>query len=107
MLTWTGVAGAAEYHIYCDPYDNGVYGYVGSSDVTSFRHAGQIADFNLTPPENRVLFASANNYPTCSSNFQQRQFFANSFQEPDAIWGSRTGFSTTTRSARRCRTTTA
>ena len=92
VITWTGVAGAAEYHVYCDPYDNGVYGYIGSSDVTSFRHAGQIADFNLTPPENRVLFASANHYPTCSSNFQQRQFFANSFQEPDAIWGSRTGF---------------
>jgi hypothetical protein len=39
-----------------------------------------------------VLFAAPNTYPTCASNFQQRQFFANSFQEPDAIWGSRTGF---------------
>lgn len=91
-LTWTADATAAEWYVYCDPYGNGVYGYVGTAASNSFKHAGQTPDFNLTPPTARVLFDAAGEYPAVSANYQQRRFFANSFAEPDAIWGSRIGF---------------
>ena len=91
-LTWDADAGAAEYYVYCDPYGNGVFGYIGTAATNAFSHAGQIPDFTLTPPVARVLFAAAGDYPTCSANYQQRRFFANTTSAPDSIWGSRIGF---------------
>ena len=92
VITWDAVAGAAEYYVYADPYENGVYGYVGTAESNSFRHSGQTADFTLTPPIDRTLFNSTGHYPACAANYQQRRFFADSYAEPDGIWGSRTGF---------------
>jgi len=91
-LSWTAVSGAEEYRVYCDPYENGVFGYIGTAESNSFKHAGQTADFGLTPPQDRILFSVTGKYPACSSNYQQRQFFANTFANPDGIWGSRIGF---------------
>lgn len=91
-LTWTAVAGSAEYYVYCDPYGNGVYGFVGTSATNAFKDAGFVPDFNQTPPIVRNLFNAANNYPRVSVNFQQRRFFCNTTADPDGIFGSRTGF---------------
>jgi hypothetical protein len=91
-LTWTAHPDAAEYYVYCDPYENGVFGFIGTAASNQFSHAGQIPDFTLTPPVARILFNSAGNRPTCSANYQQRRFFANTSSAPDSIWGSRVGF---------------
>ncbi len=92
VITWTPVPNTAEYYIYADPYQNGVFGFVGTSAIASFRDAGFVPDFAVTPPVSRNLFSSPDEHPSVSSNFQQRRFFANSNDAPDAIWGSRTGF---------------
>lgn len=92
VVTWTAVPNTAEYYVYADPYQNGVFGFVGTSALTSFRDAGFVPDFAVTPPVSRNLFSSPDEHPAVSANFQQRRFFANSNDAPDAIWGSRTGF---------------
>lgn len=91
-LAWTAVAGAEEYYVYLDPYDNGVYGFVGTARTNSFSDPGFVADFSVTPPVARNLFQSSSNYPKCSAHYQQRRFYANTINEPDSLWGSRTGF---------------
>ena len=93
VLQWTAVSGAAEYYVYCDPYGNGTFGFVGTATgITTFRDVGFTPDFAVTPPLARVLFNSASNYPRRATYYQQRRFFANTLNDPDVIWASRTGF---------------
>jgi hypothetical protein len=94
VLTWTPPAQAAEeYYIYCDPYGNGTYGFIGTATgATTFNDVGFTPDFTLTPPLPRVLFNATGDYPGCSATYQQRRLFARSINNPDAIFGSRTGF---------------
>lgn len=91
-LTWGPVAGAAEYYVYLDRYQNGVYGFVGTASGASFKDANFVPDFNVTPPVPRVLFTTTNDFPETSANYQQRRFFGNTNHVPDSVWGSRTGF---------------
>lgn len=91
-LTWTAVSGAVEYNVYCDPYENGVFGYIGTAATNAFNHAGQDPDFTVTPPIARTLFDASGDYPSCSANYQQRRFFGNTTNAPDSIFGSRIGF---------------
>lgn len=91
-LTWTLVAGAEEYYVYLDPYGNGIYGFIGTAKANNFSDPGFIPDYNLTPPQARILFATTNNYPKYSSTHQQRRIFANTVAEPDGMWGSKVGF---------------
>jgi hypothetical protein len=93
VLSWSPVAGAAEYYVYLDPYENGTYGFVGTATgATSFKDPGLVPDFEITPPIARSLFQSSGKYPSHSATYQQRRIFANSNNEPDAIWASRIGF---------------
>lgn len=92
-IGWAAVAGAAEHYVYADRYANGTYGYVGTATGTnSFRDTGVAPDLAMTPPVARSPFASAGDYPSQSANYQQRRFFANTDNDPDAVWGSRIGF---------------
>jgi len=93
-LSWTAPAGLTvdSYNVYEDPYGNGVYGFLGSADSTSFNDPGLTPDFDATPPTARPLFQNANDYPTCSAYYQQRRFFANTNNEPDGVFGSKIGF---------------
>jgi hypothetical protein len=93
VLQWTAVTGAAEYYIYCDPYGNGTFGFVGTATgIVNFRDIGFTPDFAVTPPLARVLFTTATNYPRRATYYQQRRFFGNTLSNPDSIWASRTGF---------------
>jgi hypothetical protein len=92
VVSWAAVSGAAEYNVYCDPYANGVYGFIGSASGLSFRDVGAPPDFGLTPPKARTLFASAGNYPAIVGHVQQRRIFGASTNDPQTIWASKTGF---------------
>lgn len=93
-------AQAAEYYIYLDKYRNGIYGFLatfvwnGDPDApdTDFHDIGFPPDFSQTPPIPVRLFEEAGKYPSMAAYFQQRRFFANSHDEPEAVWGSRVGF---------------
>jgi hypothetical protein len=94
IISWTPPAQAvAEYYVYLDPYGNGTFGFIGTATgAASFRDTGFVPDFAVTPPLARILFNATGDYPATASHYQQRRFFANSVNEPDAIYGSRTGF---------------
>lgn len=92
VITWDAVTGAAEYHIYSDPFQNGVYGYIGTaSGATTFNDTGINPDFAQTPPVPQDLFAAPDDYPHVSVTHQQRRIFGYTNTDPEAIWGSRTG----------------
>jgi hypothetical protein len=94
-LSWTAPAGITvdSYNVYCDPYGNGVFGFIGEADSgLTFNDPGLTPDFESTPPLANALFQLANDYPTTSAFFQQRRFFANTNNQPDGVFGSRTGF---------------
>ena len=92
VLTWDAVSGAAEYYVYADPYQNGVYGFLGTATGATFKDTGAVPDFTLSPPLADARFDTSGDYPSHSAHYQQRRFFANSDLDPDALWGSRVGF---------------
>jgi hypothetical protein len=99
-LTWTPTlvplltgTVAPEYYIYCDPYVNGTFGFVGTATgAASFKFVGVPPDFSITPPIPTVLFTTADNYPSCSAFPQQRRGLFNTNTYPDASFLSRVGF---------------
>lgn len=57
----------------------------------TFNDDGISADTTDTPPQPRDPFPSVKNYPATVSYFQQRAAFANTYNEPEKVWLSRTG----------------
>jgi len=99
-VTWTSVlvppvtgTGCPEYYVYCDPWGNGTFGFVGTATgASSFRNPGLTPDFSITPPIPRVLFAATGEYPETAAYHDQRRYFGNTDDIPDAVYGSRVGF---------------
>jgi len=88
-ISWSAVTGALEYNIY--RYKNGVHGFIGIASGTSFVDDGITPDTASTPPISRNPFGSSGNYPSVVTYFQQRRFFANTTNDTEKVWGSRTG----------------
>lgn len=88
-LTWTPASGATEYNVY--KAINGVFGFIGLAEGTSFKDATIEPDTTVTPPKARNPFNAASEYPSCGTYYQQRLMFGNSLNHPTRIWGSRTG----------------
>lgn len=104
-LSWYGPSGgAASYNIYRRSISTGAdasaytFGYVGSvphsgavGALQHFYDYGETANATIPPPSDRAVFASSDNYPSCVAYFQQRLMFGNSNNDPQTVWGSRTG----------------
>ena len=89
LAPYGGITGTVRYHVY--KAINGVYGFIGSAEGTAFIDTGIAPDVGDNPPTARNPFPSTNNYPTCVAYHQQRLMFGNSNNEPESIWGSKTG----------------
>lgn len=89
-VNFTEVSGAYKYKIYRSV--NEVYGLVGFSGSGSFDDVGVTPDTLQTPPQARNPFNATNKYPRTGAYIQQRQAFANTNNEPETIWMSRTGY---------------
>lgn len=93
VLGWTATPGAGEYYVYVDLTGNGIYAYLGTSMSNAFRDPGNIdPDYTITEPLDRALFAGAGDFPARSGRYQQRRLFANTVNDPESVWASRTGF---------------
>jgi hypothetical protein len=88
-ISWAAATGAVEYNVYLEV--NGVPAYVGTSIGTSHVNTTNIGDLSTTPPVARNPFGSAGNYPSAVGYFQQRRVFANTTNNPETVWASRTG----------------
>ena len=87
-ITWTDVATAESYNIYLEK--DGIFGFIGRSEIDSFTDDNIEADLEDTPPRTRNPFVSANDHPSVAGYFQQRRIFANSNNHPQRIFFTQT-----------------
>lgn len=85
-VSWSAVAGAERYIVYKE--DNGVYGYIGGTEGTSFDDENITADLADTPQTGYNPFTGAGNFPRCSTFVDQRLAFASTLDNPQACWFS-------------------
>ena len=89
VLSWTAVSGAVRYNVY--KLSNGLYGYIGQTDATTFTDDNIAADISRTAPESNTPFSGSGNYPRAVTYFEQRRIFAGTTNYPQNIWMTRTG----------------
>lgn len=88
-VTWTAAAGAGTYNIYREK--NGIYGFVGRAEGTSFNDDNIDPDGSDTPPKARNPFNAAGDYPSTVGYHQQRRIFANTNNDTQKFFMSQTG----------------
>ncbi len=86
-FSWSAVSGAARYNVY--KKSNGLFGYIGQTDATSFVDDNITADVGKTPPIQDTPFSS--DYPGAVSYFEQRRVFAGTTAKPQNFWMTRSG----------------
>lgn len=89
-ITWDAVTGAEEYNVYRAV--NGIYGYVGTSQTTSFTDDKIEPDLSSTAPIEKNPFENEN-YPSCVNYYQQRKIYANIKNNPQTLYASQIGTS--------------
>lgn len=88
-IAWTAASGATRYYVY--KLSNGLYGYIGQTQGTSFKDDNIAADVSVTPPEINDPFLGAGNYPAAVSYFEQRRCFGGTTSAPQTLWMTRSG----------------
>lgn len=92
LIAWTTVSGSAEYNVYKER--NGIYGLIGiagEDGSPTFMDIGIAADTTDTPPTSRNPFNSADDYPSAVTYYQQRLVLANTDNNPETVYASRSG----------------
>lgn len=89
VLTWTAVANAT-YRIYRK--QDGYFGLIGTSTEATFDDTGITASTSVSHPIDYDVFLSAGNYPSAVAYHQQRLFLANTINNPEGVWASRTNY---------------
>jgi len=87
-VTWTAVTGAISYNIYHEK--DGIFGFVGRSEVDSFTDDNIDADLEDTPPKFRNPFVSTGDKPSAVGYFAQRRLFASSTDNKQRMWLTQT-----------------
>lgn len=83
-LSWTAVAGASQYIIYRE--DNGLYGYIGTSETTTFIDENITADLSDGPQTARNPFSGPGKYPRAVTFIEQRLGLFGSNDDPQAAY---------------------
>lgn len=83
-VRWTAAPGAFRYNVYKD--FNGVWGYIGQAQGTSFIDDNITPDTTKTPPIPNNPFVGAGNYPAAVGYFEQRRVFGGTINRPQNIW---------------------
>lgn len=92
VITWSAITGAERYNVY--KLSNGLYGYIGQTDLLTFTDDNIAADTSKTPPQQSTALTGAGNYPAAVAYFEQRRIFAGTTNAPQSIWMTRTGTET-------------
>lgn len=91
-ITWTATDGATRYNVY--KADNSqFYGYIGTTDDTTFRDDNIGPDLTRAPPQASNPFDGVGNYPSSVTFMDQRLMLGRTQNVPNGIWGSRAGTS--------------
>ena len=89
VITWNAVSGARSYAVYKNT--NGLYGWIGETETTTFTDYNLAVNLSISPPRARNPFFGVGNYPGTVSYFEQRRVFGGSTNSPDTSWYSKTG----------------
>jgi hypothetical protein len=90
-LTWDSVPEAEYYRVYKDPsVGTGIYGWIGDSNNNSFDDYNIAPITSDAPPSDRQPFNGEGNKPSAVTYYQQRQVFANTFNEPQTTFTTQT-----------------
>lgn len=73
-LSWTESIDAFKYNIYKE--DNGIYGYIGSSETLTFVDDNIQPEIDDTPPRARNPFTDPEKVPAAVNLYEQRRVFA-------------------------------
>lgn len=84
--TGSTLLAADQYNVY--KQENGIYGYIGSSEGTSFKDDNISADASRTPPKQRNPFNGPGDYPSTVDFYEQRLYFGATDNAPQSVWGS-------------------
>ena len=87
-ISWDTVESAQEYNIYRAV--NGIYGYVGTTNTTSFIDNNIEPDLTSCAPIATNPFENDEN-PSAVCYYQQRKVYASSSSSPQTLWASQTG----------------
>ncbi len=87
-ISWTAAAGAASYSVYKE--DNGLFGFIGSTESTSFTDDNIAADLEDTSPKWRQPFDEANDYPSAPGLHEQRSVWGRTNNKPLNVFLSQT-----------------
>ena len=87
-VTWNAVSGATLYRIYKSQSDSS-YGYIGSTDGTSFRDTNIGPDFSDGPPAGDDPFAADGDKPSSVTFHEQRSWWGGTINRPNAIYASK------------------
>lgn len=86
-ISWTAISGVDEYNVYLE--SNGIAGFIGVAGTNTFVNSGTSPDTTDTPPTARNPFSGSGNYPSAVTYYQQRLTFANTENDPEKVFGSR------------------
>jgi hypothetical protein len=87
-LAWSAVSGATRYNVY-KAGNTQFFGYIGTTTATSFVDDNIGPAYDQAPPLANNPFATAGNYPSTVTLFQQRAIWARSQNVPHGIWASK------------------
>lgn len=87
-LSWSAVTGATRYNVY-KASNTQFFGYIGSTTSLTYTDDNIGPAYNQAPPQANNPFASAGNYPSTVTLFQQRAIWARSTNVPHGIWASK------------------
>ena len=87
-IAFSAASGAGSYNIYKE--DNGLYGFIGATETTTFDDKNIAADLDDTAPKARNPFDSSSNYPGAIGLHEQRSVWGNTTTDPLTVWMSQT-----------------
>lgn len=92
LLSWNPVAGAVTYNLYrqdaTGPYGL-VFGGIIGVDVGVGGTPAQVPDLDNQPPNTRAVFNASGDYPAAVGQYQQRQLYGGSTNQPETVYTSR------------------
>jgi hypothetical protein len=87
-VTWSAVTGATNYRIY-KAENSQLYGYIGTTDVLTFRDDNIGPDLSQGPPIGDNPFANSGDYPATITFHEQRAIWGRTTNRPNGIWFSK------------------
>jgi hypothetical protein len=88
-ISWTAATGAETYNVY--RRDNGIFGFIGRTELASFEDDNFEPDVSDTPPKTRNPFVGTGNFPSVCGFYQQRRIFANTDDRTQTLFFTQTG----------------